>query len=340
MAWPFELFLFSYIVIGPLHYLTEINWLDKQNYFLRENDRRIFIWSVVVLVLLITVTVFVADSNAWHLTKPLYDAIVGPKGDSSRDVMTWSWVLSLLAFVMAGTWLFTEYWTIRLTMVVICLVTSVLFYTNFSLAVLFGIVLPTIGHVFFFTILFMLYGTLKGNSLWGYLNIASMFLAVAVIAICPRHVVPGSLSHSVSELNAASAFNNVDYIIIKWLGLSGQTRPDMYSPLFFKVQSFIAFAYTYHYLNWFSKTSIIKWHQVKKEKFVYSGILWLVSLAFYKIDFRLGFAAVTVLSELHVVLEFPLNFVSMRAITRVLIDVINPPRYPRKKRPSWANPTG
>src|SRR5207237_1302776 len=32
---PFELFLFSYGVLGPLHYLTEIGWLHKKNYFTR-----------------------------------------------------------------------------------------------------------------------------------------------------------------------------------------------------------------------------------------------------------------------------------------------------------------
>ena len=30
---PFELFLFSYGILGPLHYLTEIGWLHKKNYF-------------------------------------------------------------------------------------------------------------------------------------------------------------------------------------------------------------------------------------------------------------------------------------------------------------------
>ena len=30
---PFELFLFSYAVLGPLHYLTEISWLHKRQYF-------------------------------------------------------------------------------------------------------------------------------------------------------------------------------------------------------------------------------------------------------------------------------------------------------------------
>jgi hypothetical protein len=30
---PFELFLFSYAILGPLHYLTEISWLHDRKYF-------------------------------------------------------------------------------------------------------------------------------------------------------------------------------------------------------------------------------------------------------------------------------------------------------------------
>jgi hypothetical protein len=38
---PFQLFLFSYAVLGPLHYLTEINWLEKKNYFLEgQSDKK------------------------------------------------------------------------------------------------------------------------------------------------------------------------------------------------------------------------------------------------------------------------------------------------------------
>src|SRR5262245_18143978 len=32
---PFELFLFAYAFLGPLHYLTEISWLHDRNYFTR-----------------------------------------------------------------------------------------------------------------------------------------------------------------------------------------------------------------------------------------------------------------------------------------------------------------
>jgi hypothetical protein len=30
---PFEVFLFAYAFMGPLHYLTEISWLHDRNYF-------------------------------------------------------------------------------------------------------------------------------------------------------------------------------------------------------------------------------------------------------------------------------------------------------------------
>jgi len=35
VRWPFETFLFAYIVLGPLHYLTEISWLHDRHYFTR-----------------------------------------------------------------------------------------------------------------------------------------------------------------------------------------------------------------------------------------------------------------------------------------------------------------
>ena len=67
------------------------------------------------------------------------------------------------------------------------------------------------------------------------------------------------------------------------------------------IDRFLGWAYSYHYLNWFSKTSIIKWHQVEKKRFVFSGVLWVVSLALYKVDYRLGFAAISVLSRFTIV---------------------------------------
>jgi hypothetical protein len=45
---PFRLFLLSYAILGPLHYLTEINWLHQKKYF----DKRIpwlLLGSIVIV---------------------------------------------------------------------------------------------------------------------------------------------------------------------------------------------------------------------------------------------------------------------------------------------------
>jgi hypothetical protein len=319
MNWPFQLFLFSYIVIGPWHYLTEINWLDKQKYFLQSKDSRVFVWSMVALVLLLTAGTLFPATGTMEWAKPMYNAVYGSPGNPAAKVVQWSWSLMLIAFVTAAAWLFTERWSLRAPIIVFCLLSSLYFYRVPAAGILFGLLLPTIVHVFLFTMLFMWYGTLKSRSGWGYLNLASMVLAVLVIAIWPVRPESIYLSDSVIQLTLASAFHQINYVINHWFGVMNDNKADLASPAFFKVQSFIAFAYTYHYLNWFSKTSIIKWHQVEKRKFGFSAVLWVVSLALYKVDYRLGFAAVSVLSLLHVVLEFPLNFVSIRSIAGALI---------------------
>lgn len=37
-VFPFQLFLFSYAVLGPLHYLTEISWLHDRDYFVMSSS--------------------------------------------------------------------------------------------------------------------------------------------------------------------------------------------------------------------------------------------------------------------------------------------------------------
>ena len=314
LKWPFELFLFSYIVLGPLHYLTEINWLDKQQYFLRPKDSRVFLWGMVVLVLLLTAGTFFPQTANFEWSKPLYQAVYGTPGNPVATIVQSSWLLVLIAFVVAAAWLFTDRWSLRAPIIVFCIASSLFFYKMPMAAIIFGVLLPTLVHVFLFTFLFMWYGTLKSRSNWGYANLVSMVLAVVVIAIWPVRPDSIQLTDSVAKLTLASAFHQINYLINSWFGLMKDGQANLASAEFFKVQSFLAFAYTYHYLNWFSKTSIIKWHQVEKKKFAFSAVLWVVSLALYFVDYRLGFAAVAALSLLHVVLEFPLNFVSIHAI--------------------------
>ena len=80
----------------------------------------------------------------------------------------------------------------------------------------------------------------------------------------------------------------------------------------------IAFAYLYHYLNWFSKTSIIKWHEVPRSRAVAILGLWVAGGLVYLSDYRLGFGLFYTLSLLHVFLEFPLNHQTLAGIGKSL----------------------
>jgi hypothetical protein len=70
---------------------------------------------------------------------------------------------------------------------------------------------------------------------------------------------------------------------------------------------FLAFAYTYHYLNWFSKTSIIQWHAVSKARLLLVTIAWIASIGLNVVNYDLGLRWLFLLSLGHVLLEFPLN---------------------------------
>src|SRR6476620_8626575 len=49
---PFELFLVSYAVLGPLHYLTEISWLHDRQYFApRRSDWLPLVFCAVLITL-------------------------------------------------------------------------------------------------------------------------------------------------------------------------------------------------------------------------------------------------------------------------------------------------
>src|ERR1700744_725109 len=70
---PFKLFLFVYAVLGPLHYLTEISWLDKKNFFIRQKTQ---IWPYVVVALLLTVALFNEKSSLRYYTVSLILCVV------------------------------------------------------------------------------------------------------------------------------------------------------------------------------------------------------------------------------------------------------------------------
>lgn len=301
---PFELFLFSYAVLGPLHYLTEISWLHDRKYFTegksgkatkRANKR----WLILVgLTMAALIAGFVAVE--------VIGAQVSPK-----------WEITFFYLVLVTALLVTviKDRTARVATLLGSLVLLALFSVS-RYYIVFAFFLVTIIHVLIFTGAFILYGALKGRSASGILSLV-VFLAcvVSFFVFAPAgHLTGNYVQQSYRSFNAL----NVELIKLFGLG-SGATTGEVYeSQGGLMVMRLIAFAYTYHYLNWFSKTSIIKWHEVPKTRTAVMVLAWLGALALYAYDYDSGMAVLYFMSILHVMLEFPLNHRTFAGIGREL----------------------
>ena len=83
-----------------------------------------------------------------------------------------------------------------------------------------------------------------------------------------------------------------------------------------KLFGFLAFAYTYHYLNWFSKAEVIQWNKIPPKRLKAIIAIYSVALLAYAFNYALGFLLILTLSIAHVLLEFPLNLRSVALIAR------------------------
>jgi hypothetical protein len=176
----------------------------------------------------------------------------------------------------------------------------------------FAILIPTLIHVFVFSALFMLAGALKHRSLLGLISVV-MFLAGGIILLFTRGQPDYRLSSTLGV-----AYRDIFGFLENYLTglLANQSRFASQQDLVFQepIARFLAFTYSYHYLNWFSKTSIIQWHRVSLRTALIITVVWLSAVVVYLMDRQVGLLVVGFLSLLHVFLEFPLNWATIAAI--------------------------
>lgn len=407
---PFELFLFSYAVLGPLHYLTEIGWLHQRNYFISEQQNaRLFLPIVVVLGLLLVWSAYgmewFPEFNKGHLQGWGGNIILAclvlaltmvavPKGTIRNAALIGFGLLLLLVQIERPTtevriedqpvatvleWRENPYLLVNgmqvqrqngqlepdygvlfkrsfegLTPVQYdfvqagfglqappkCTVASAQGYIvpygtspgiSFSgnlthLALFIAVFLPTLVHVFFFTALFMAFGALKSKSRIGWVSVALLLCC----GVLPFVWQPDFSGYTISGYVAdsyKSSFYELNRQFLIWFGglennaIAADTAV-FSSALGIGLMRFIAFAYTYHYLNWFSKTSIIQWHKMNKKNLILVLGIWVLALVLYGFSYKIGLQALFFLSFLHVFLEFPLNVASIKGLIHGL--ALNP----------------
>lgn len=412
---PFELFLFSYAVLGPLHYLTEISWLHQKKYYIP--GKKTFVYFAVIATVL-GFLVFVSNYGADFYQYFTGKTVAFELEDWGTNLILYVFFLSLILVLLekkshriaAGAILtavvllfnfeqrciqvvdyknevlgktcvseYPKYIAIKNLQVIDAngnqLNNAVIlmkhnkgykfeklgtseqvkipknsktidvdgkliefgdgkgfrFETKASHSVLFfSVFLPTLIHVFLFTALFMLFGALKSNSTLGLVSVGVLFVCAAMPFIWDAPFIQYSMNSEYIRKSYNDSFYTLNYQIFELFKLGPLQGREMAestiygSPMGVAITRFIAFAYTYHYLNWFSKTSIIQWHKTPILNLVVVLVLWIFSVALYAINYKTGLIALFFLSFLHVFMEFPLNFQSIIGIGKNLINRIKP----------------
>ena len=298
---PFELFLVVYAVLGPAHYLTEISWLHERKYFSKGKWDFVFLGLAAIALF---ITSYVLRPNGF---------VTGEQSQTYSTAFVYIAFISALAMVVMKSAFY------RLLAVLVIMASAII---SKNAMIFFSVFLPTLIHVYVFTGLFMLYGAMKGRSKSGYLScLVFVLVPLLFVFIHPESGISEWARRDYSKFEGLNL-----YILNLWdsdiyslpvttqSGFETMINGIYQSKVGVAFMRFIAFAYTYHYLNWFSKTTVIKWHQIPKLRMGVIVALWLVSVGLYYYDYRLGFDVLFLISFLHVFLEFPLNHVSFIGI--------------------------
>ena len=311
---PFDLFLLSYAILGPLHYLTEISWLHARTYYVSDRREWIPLWILAFAGAIFAPGVFSADPMLLQvpwLGEWLY---------------AFRFDIGFLALGLAMTLVVSHQTGTRVVLMLLVLATLHIYRAQPVFVRVFAVYLPTVIHVFVFTGLFMLRGALQARSRWGYATFSAFILAALAASLLPTFDFMAVTNWARENYSLAFQSLTASLLVDSGAVAADQAfRVDLLTyPKAIPVVRFLAFAYTYHYLNWFSKTSIIGWHQISIARAALIVTIWAASLALYFHDYVLGLGWLFLLSFGHVVLEFPLDFRSIYGIHEALRDRLAP----------------
>lgn len=298
---PFELFVIVYAVLGPLHYLTEINWIRDKKYFTSSSR-----WAPAMVIFALIISLpFLAP---W-----ISETVVS--ADLLELFRKHNIILLPIAFLVAFLLITPFSGRIKAALFAIGAMLALLSSLLPAYQIIIGVFLPTVIHVYLFTILFMWHGTVVSGKKIGYFNISLMIFLPLFLTIMPIDTLEYKSQNLFKSAFLEGEFYALNVNLAKVLGFGDGTQFSFWEKFFIKVQIFITFAYTYHYLNWFSKTTVIGWHrQLNTKKSILIATVWLGAVALYFYNYKAGVAVVLFLSILHVLMEFPLNIITIRSV--------------------------
>jgi len=295
---PLPVFLLAFVVLGPMHYLTEIVWLQKKSFYFSEGLIAPKWYGVVAAVLAIAVAL---------------DRLL------QRGIGVWVvWVLVLLAL---SAWIRNR-WALA-ALAIAALAVKLL---RPGVALFFGAIVPSLVHVFVFTWFFMVSGALRAKNmrLAKWVNPLLLLAIPVLLLFVPMHYgTQGAIWLRMERISFEPLHSYAARHLGRQLVMSGDLLAD---PVIAALIRVFAFTYLFHYLNWFGKAELLEWHRIPARSWAVIGTLYAAAMGLYLWNFEVGFLVVNFLSLLHVLLEFPLDFQAIRFVTGKWIGRAQPVR--------------
>ena len=283
---PLQVFLLAFAILGPIHYLTEIAWLRKNKFYLDQSNL-----SVPAYVTMAGIAVVVSQSSS-VFRHDLWFWTVGAMLMMSLTVLVKSMrVLALIAGFLFAIPLVFRSWVFVVAAIV-----------------------PTLVHVFVFTFVFMISGVRRSThrSWAAWLNPILMLLIPLLLMLLRIHYAPpAGIWLKIEDITFSTIHATFSRHMHHPMRADSQILDDTF---FAGMARVFAFAYLFHYLNWFSKTELLKWHKLSTRSWLTLTGLYVVCILLYTINLRIGLVVAGLLSLLHVFLEFPLDWTAVRFV--------------------------
>ncbi len=151
---PFDLLLFSYAVLGPAHYLSQIAWLHDRDYFCARKGESKYLLVICVLAVLLMLSTPALARYLWLPLLALSACMLLPANQHR-------WKLVALAVAITAVAM------LQLDMLIIAML------------------LPTVIHVFVFTALFMWGGARRSGHALAYVAFGLLLALAASFFIWP-----------------------------------------------------------------------------------------------------------------------------------------------------------
>jgi hypothetical protein len=228
------------------------------------------------------------------------------------NVTTWqsSGLLIWSGLLVAALAAIRMRWGVRALLAVVAATLTWAIFTQDLFIAVTAALLPTLIHVSLFTLIFMIVGAHRARSASQAALIGVYLGSIALILALPPSAPVRWLA---LDQSGWPYFASVAPALGKLVGMPGWQ-------LDYRFAGLLSFVYTYHYLNWFIKVDVIRWRDVPAWRLAGVTMLGLAATVLYFYDYDLGFRVLLFLSLLHVMLEFPLNALSVRQLAGIVVE--------------------